>query len=188
MSWTGTYDGVSGTRRSVFADNDNNYVFLGTSSNVYRLDVNRETGGLSWQSGNSIAIDDALGIDVKGDYVLVADNDAGLTVIDESTMLQSTSITGITSAKEIDVSGSHAFVVTNGAEEFVGILPTVLTAGEPSGHWSIPSCRLPSFLYTRSTPSAPLLIHDTILFPPAPFHDEPGAATDCPCAGKLLPQ
>ena len=119
MAWTGTYNGVSGSRRSVFTDNDSNYVFFGTSSYVYRLDANMETGGLSWQSGDRTVIDDALGLHVDGDYVLVADNDAGLSVINKNTMVKTASITDITSARELDVSGNYAFVVTNGSEELI---------------------------------------------------------------------
>lgn len=115
MSWIGRYDG-SGTERSAFFDGTN--VFGGTSSYVYKLDVNTVDGGLSYTSGNNTAIDDAWGVFADSNYVYVADNDAGLTIIDKSSMTKIRTIGEtspfMTTARSVVVDGDFAYVAAAG--------------------------------------------------------------------------
>jgi len=111
MSWIGQYN-ATGTERSVFVEND--IAYLGTSSYVYKLDVNQINGSLTYTSGDRTIIDDARGLDVDGDHIFVADDDSGITVVNKSSMSVVKSISNMTTARSIFVDGDYGYVAAAG--------------------------------------------------------------------------
>ena len=115
MTWDDVYS-ASGTERDVFID-DNGFaevVYLGTSSYVYKMDVNSETGYMNY-SGFRIEIDDALGIHVDGDYVFAADESTGLTILEKKELESVRTIGGLARAEAVFVDGDYAYVATSGS-------------------------------------------------------------------------
>ncbi len=121
MSWLDYYDGASGTERSVFADSDTNTAYLGTSSDVYKIDVNVESGGVAY-SGLSTGIEDARGLYVDNNYVFVADDFVGLTVLDKNTMGLVRTIGDITTAEGVAGQGTNIYIAANGMTPVTKIL------------------------------------------------------------------
>ncbi len=115
MCWDDRYS-ASGTERDVFID-DNGFaevVYLGTSSYVYKMDVNSETGYMDY-TGFRRGIDDALGIHVDGDYVFVADESSGLRILEKETLASVRTIDGMTRAEAVFAEGDYVYVATSGS-------------------------------------------------------------------------
>jgi len=108
MSWLGQYN-ATGTERSVFFDSSDNTAYLGTSDYVYKMDVDLESGALAY-SGSRTSIDDARDVYVDGDYVFVANDDDGLTIIDKSDMSIERTIGSMTTARSVTVEGDYAYL------------------------------------------------------------------------------
>ncbi len=121
MSWLDYYSGASGTERSVFTDSDSNTAYLGTSSYVYKIDVNTENGELIY-SGSRTGIEDARSLYVDDDYVFVADDYAGLTALDKDSMGIIKTIGDITTAEGITGQGDNVYIAATGMTTITRII------------------------------------------------------------------
>ncbi len=110
----------SGTERSIFPYSDGNTVFVGTDSHVYKYDTNTLNGDLAVNDYQSI--DDAYGLYADGNHVLVADDDTGLTVLDQATMNSLGGITDMTNARAVTGQGNYAFVAAQGTPESISLV------------------------------------------------------------------
>ena len=113
MCWDDRYS-ASGTERDVFIDNNGSaeVVYLGTSSYVYKLDVNSETGYFDY-TGFRRSIDDALGIYVDENYVFAADESSGLTILDKEDLTIVREMDGMTRAEAVFAEGDYIYVATS---------------------------------------------------------------------------
>ena len=120
MSWNDEYNGA-GTEESLFIERGTGIdtAYLGTSTYVYKLDMNNQTGSITL-SATSPELDYAYDLYVSGDYVFVADNDNGLTILNKSDMSlvrtigEAGSSNEITTGRGVYVSGNYAYMAAAG--------------------------------------------------------------------------
>lgn len=124
MAWNGRDETPTDTGISVFVDEANNTAYMGTPSRLYRFDVNSGTGALSYLSETS-DVYEPLGLDVSGNYLIVADGDAGVTILNKNTLSVIRTIGGpsdpkeITTAKSVVVDGDYIYVAASGTASTV---------------------------------------------------------------------
>ena len=120
MSWMGRYD-VSGTERDITYDSVSGKAFVSTSDYVYKLDIDQESGGITYNAVTANgAVDNPYGMVVDSDYVFVADNDAGLVILNKNDMSKIVTVGAagsekeITSARDVFVEGDYAYLAAAG--------------------------------------------------------------------------
>ena len=137
MAWNGRDSTPSDTGISVFVDEANDTAYMGTNSRIYRFDVNSNTGALSHLS-DTTSIYEPFGMDVSGNYLIVADGDAGVTVMNKNTLAVIRTIGGSGDSKEISTARS---VVVDGDYIYVAASGTASTIPSPVFDASMTSSR-----------------------------------------------